>query len=184
MQQLNARPPLLFGGPGRAFCSCGIAKDAYRRVDLPNMECPNCGLYWCCINDCREEFEYAVNVLLHQFVGHGQSTSILNLCCPNCDAPRPLRTDFVVPYMVCQNCNYKICVVDNCQRAFHPNGYPRHLVTHDDPYRCSCGIRKLRNSINGQCPNCNILHCLFGHCCKEFRRPNLLNNHQHRCPHS
>lgn len=180
-KKLNAPTPIVIGGAGKSFCFCGVAKDTYRRSNLPNMQCPNCLVYWCCINDCEQEFYYVVDLLRHQFIGHLQSASILNLACSNCQAPKLRRTNFRAQSFTCLSCLKDMCALDGCPCSFNSVHKKRHFLIHRDPYTCKCGAPKLRNLRYGVCPNCNSHQCLFGHCTTETTTLRGMKDHQRKC---
>lgn len=172
---------MVIGGAGNSFCSCGLNKDSVRRTELPNMQCPNCLVYWCCINTCEQEFEYVVDVLRHQFIGHLQSSSIISLTCGHCHTLKPRRINFRTQYVTCVMCLKDMCAIDDCPFSFSSLGSKKHFVTHSDPYKCRCGFPKPRKAQTSVCPNCGAHHCLFGHCTLESVSLQGIKTHQRSC---
>lgn len=183
-QAMIARPPVVMGGPAGTLCSCGVSKDVYRNAALPIMQCPSCLSYWCCIGTCQQEFVYVVDVLRHQFIGHGQSASITDRNCSSCQTPKPRRTDFSRSFVTCPQCSKHMCAIDDCRSSLPTIvGTISHAgQAHGDPYTCSCGVQKFRNTRKAQCRNCGAFHCLFGHCTKQVLSSRGLAAHQNACP--
>lgn len=121
-----------------------------------------------------------VDLVRHQFVGHRQS-AMLEVKCSMCGHKKPRRRDFTIKSVECSNCGKLMCCIDGCSETFTKIGEARHYSDHEDPYKCSCGRTKVRNSMTGDCDGCDKLHCLYGHCTAESVSVGGIKKHQNVC---
>ena len=178
------------------------------RQEVQHNRCPNCGVYWCLIKNCNQEYELKAVLHLHQQKNHSSDLDV-NLIESRSPSPQEhsyfIKTQSItedavykclcgnvkmpkddIIQSVCTQCGRHWCMVKYCNQEFlDATNLADHLRKHRSQSKITecfaCKAEKPRENlqdVRGICQNCSIHWCLSEGCNEEFEKIGQLLNHQ------